>query len=126
MAHYKNTELGCAHVICPDPSFSKLQVLCVYKRLTIMKWYLMVTWAALLCGVTENTVELVATALFSLIQGVKTDYASGRKNSEVRIQENYTLTELGDCDAAKLLQSYEDELMLCITTVLYIQMIHMD
>ncbi|KAJ1354123.1 hypothetical protein KIN20_010948 [Parelaphostrongylus tenuis] len=35
MAHYKNTELGCAHVICPDPSFSKLQVLCVYKRLLV-------------------------------------------------------------------------------------------
>ncbi|KAJ1360486.1 hypothetical protein KIN20_019475 [Parelaphostrongylus tenuis] len=33
MAHYKNTELGCAHVICPEPPFSKLQVLCVYKRL---------------------------------------------------------------------------------------------
>ncbi|KAJ1357357.1 hypothetical protein KIN20_015491 [Parelaphostrongylus tenuis] len=36
MAHYKNTELGCAHVICPDHSFSKLQVLCVYKRLGYM------------------------------------------------------------------------------------------
>uniref|UniRef100_A0A0K0DFD7 SCP domain-containing protein n=1 Tax=Angiostrongylus cantonensis TaxID=6313 RepID=A0A0K0DFD7_ANGCA len=36
MAHYKNTEIGCAHVICPDPSFSKLQVLCVYKRLGYM------------------------------------------------------------------------------------------
>uniref|UniRef100_A0A0K0DRB4 SCP domain-containing protein n=1 Tax=Angiostrongylus cantonensis TaxID=6313 RepID=A0A0K0DRB4_ANGCA len=36
MAHYKNTELGCAHAICNDSFSSKMQVLCVYRRLGSM------------------------------------------------------------------------------------------